>query len=85
MTKQKLCEWKDCDLVVKQDEVEEFIEELFKSSLKLLHYKYPHHKHCLQRIFAERIQVEHHSLLGELIHKNIIQRKVVERNEVAND
>ena len=35
MTKQKLCEWKDCDLVVRQDEVENFIEELFKRNYLL--------------------------------------------------
>ncbi len=82
----KLCEHSDCELLKSQKKIETFIEELMKSSLKLLQYKYPkHNKDCLQRIFAERIQVEHHSLLGELIHKNIIQRKVVERNEVAND
>ncbi len=82
----KLCEHSDCELLKSQKKIEKFIEELMKSSLKLLQYKYPkHNKDCLQRIFAERIQVEHHSLLGELIHKNIIQRKVVERNEVAND
>ena len=75
MTKQKLCEWKDCDLVVRQDEVEEFIEELFKSSLKLLQYKYPNHnKDCLQRIFAERLKLQHHYLIGELIHKNLITK-----------
>ena len=75
MTKQKLCEWKDCDLVVRQDEVEEFIEELFKSSLKLLQYKYPdHNKDCLQRIFAERLKLQHHYLLGELIFQNKISK-----------
>lgn len=82
----KLCEHSDCELLKSQNKIEKFIEELMKSSLKLLQYKYPKHsKDCLQRIFAERIKVEHHSLLGELIHKNIIQRKAFERNEVAND
>jgi hypothetical protein len=82
----KLCEHKDCELLKSQNKIEKFIEHMMESSLKLLQYKYPNHnKDCLQRIFAERIKVEHHSLLGELIHRNIIQRKVVERNEVAND
>ena len=82
----KLCEHKDCELLKSQNKIESYIEELCQSALKMLQYKYPNHnKDCLQRIFAERIKVEHHSLLGELIHKNIIQRKVVERNEVTND
>src|SRR5210317_22946 len=52
----------------KEKKNEKFIEELMDNSLKLLQYKYPNHnKDCLQRIFAEQIKIEHHSLLGELI------------------
>ncbi len=73
MTKQKLCEWNDCELVSKQNEVESFIDMSFESGLKLLQYKYPdHNKNCLQRIFAERLKLQHHYLIGELIHKNLI-------------
>ena len=75
MTKQKLCEWKDCELVSKQNEVESFIDSSFESGLKLLQYKYPNHnKDCLQRIFAERLKVQHHYLLGELIFQNKISK-----------
>ena len=75
MTKQKLCEWKDCELVSKQNEVESFIDRSFESGLKLLQYKYPNHnKDCLQRIFAERLKVQHHYLLGELIFQNKISK-----------
>ncbi len=82
----KLCEHSNCELLKSQKKIEIYIEELCQSALKMLQYKYPkHNKDCLQRIFAERIKVEHHSLLGELIHKNIIQRKAFERNGVAND
>ena len=41
MTRQKLCEWNDCELVSKQNEVESFIDMSFESGLKLLQYKYP--------------------------------------------
>jgi hypothetical protein len=82
----RLCEHSNCELLKSQNKIEKFIEELMKSSLKLLQYKYPkHNKDCLQRIYAERLKVQHHLLLGELIHKNVIQRKVIERNEVAID
>tara|TARA_R110001599_G_scaffold159359_2_gene346704 strand:+ start:571 stop:867 length:297 start_codon:yes stop_codon:yes gene_type:complete len=75
MSKQKLCEWSNCELQQKQKQVEVFIEELFKSSLKLLQYKYPNHnKDCLQRIFAERLQTQHHYLIGELIDKDLIKK-----------
>jgi hypothetical protein len=77
----KLCQHSKCELIKSQNKIEKFIEELMNSSLKMLQYKYPkHNKDCLQRIFAERIKVEHHSLLGELIHKQLVTRK-----EVAND
>jgi hypothetical protein len=77
----KLCQHSKCELIKSQNKIEKFIEELMNSSLKMLQYKYPkHNKDCLQRIFAERIKVEHHSLLGELIHKQLVTRK-----EVTND
>ena len=58
----KLCEHKNCELIKSQIKIEKFIEKLVDSSLKMLQYKYPkHNKDCLQRIFAERINVEHHS------------------------
>ena len=54
MTRQKLCEWNDCELVSKQNEVESFIDMSFESGLKLLQYKYPNHnKDCLQRILLK--------------------------------
>ncbi len=75
MTKQKLCEFKDCELLKSQKKIEKFIEHTMESSLKLLQYKYPNHnKDCLQRIFAERLKVQHHYLLGELIFQNKISK-----------
>ena len=75
MIKQKICEWKGCDLVAKQNEIESVIFRSFDSGLKLLHYKYPdHNKDCLQRIYAERLKTQHHYLLGELIHKKFITK-----------
>ena len=75
MTKQKLCEFKDCELLKSQNKIEKFIEHTMESSLKLLQYKYPNHnKDCLQRIFAERLKVQHHYLLGELIFQNKISK-----------
>ena len=71
----KICEWKSCELVAKQKEIESFIFRSFDSGLKLLHYKYPtHNKDCLQRIYAERLKTQHHYLLGELIHKKFITK-----------
>ena len=71
----KLCEHSDCELLKSQNKIEKFIEELMKSSLKLLQYKYPNHnKDCLQRIFAERLQTQHHYLIGELIDKDLIKK-----------
>jgi hypothetical protein len=73
MKMDKICESKGCDLVVKQKEVESFINRSFEDGLKLLTYKYPNHnKYCLQRIYAERLKLQHHYLIGELIHKNFI-------------
>ena len=43
MTKNKICEWKGCDLVAKQKEIESFILRSVDSGLKLLRYKYPDH------------------------------------------
>ena len=75
MTKNKICEWKGCDLVAKQKEIESFIFRSVDSGLKLLRYKYPdHNKDCLQRIYAERLKLQHHYLLGELIHKKFITK-----------
>jgi hypothetical protein len=77
----KICLHSNCELQQSQKKIEKFIEELMDNSLKLLQYKYPNHnKDCLQRIFAEQIKIEHHSLLGELIHKQLVARK-----ELAND
>ena len=81
MTK-KLCPWNECEIQIKQNEVEDFIENLFDSGLKLLQFKYPdHNPDCLQRIFAERMQSQHHYLIGELIEKNLIEKEK-KRSEV---
>jgi len=75
MTKNKICEWKGCDLVAKQQDVERFIGNTMRDGLLLLTYKYPdHNKDCLQRIYAERLKLQHHYLLGELIHKKFITK-----------
>ena len=73
----KICEWNGCELLTKQNEVENFIDKSFDSGLKFLQLKYPNHnKNCLQRIYAERLKLQHHYLLGELIDKNLITKRV---------
>ena len=76
MNKNKICEWENCELVPQQNEIETLIETWRDQGLDLLKKSYPnHHPDCLQRIFAERLKVEHHFLIGELLAKGLIEEK----------
>jgi len=73
LEKNKICEWKHCDLVQKQTEIENWVHQYIETGIKELQSQYPnHHKDCLRRIFAERLQIHHIDLIGDLIFKNKI-------------